>query len=180
VPCYLARDLRTPATLQRLDVLMRAMSGRGIGLVLAAGRDSPKCLGPNVVLAVADFLTQGIEERLVNINALALTFNQSKQLARGGMVVDFARHGSYSATLSIPGKPPLLVTGTKAIKFIEALVDAYNLGAPVIPTKQLLQSAGSESKSPSQLFPKDVWASIEGVYVGPPPGHQRGYFQLLT
>lgn len=180
VPCYLARDLRTPATLQRLDVLMRAMSGRGIGLVLAAGRDTPKCLGPNVVLAVADFLAQGIEERLVNIDALALTFNQAKQLARGGMVVDFARHGNYSATLSIPGKPPLLVTGTKAIKFIEALVNAYNLGAPVIPTKQLLQSAGSESKSPSQLFPKGVWASIEGVYVGPPPGHQRGYFQLLT
>ncbi len=180
VPCYLARDLRTPATLQRLDILMRAASHRGIGLVLASGRDNPKCLGPNVVVALADFISDASDDRLIDIDALTLAFNQFKVLARGGMVVDFVRNGNYSATLSIPGKPPLLVTGTKGINFIQALVDAYHLGEPVLPTKQVMQAAGSESMSPSQLFPKGVWASIEGVYVGPPPGYQRAYLQLLT
>ena len=180
VPCFLARDLRTPTTLQRLDMLMRAASDRGVGLVLAAGRDNPRCLGPNVVVALADFISEVSDGRLINIDALAVTFNQFKVLARGGMVVEFHRNGNYSASLSIPGKPLLTVTGAKGINFFQALVNAYERGEPVLPTKQVMLAAGSESKSPSQLFPKGFWASIEGVYVGPPPGYQRGYLQLLT
>jgi len=46
VPCYIARDLKNVMTLQRLDILLRAKSDKGIGLILSAGRDHPLCLGP--------------------------------------------------------------------------------------------------------------------------------------
>lgn len=179
-PCYLARDLRTPSTLQRLDILMRAKSDRGIGIVLSAGRDGPLYLGPNVVAAIADYLADDSSKSLLDVDRIASAFSHGKQMARGGMVVELVKKDSYSATLYIPGKPPLSLAGPKAIGFFQALIDAYRLGSPPVPTKQLMSAAGSASASPSQLFPKKFWASIEGVYVGCPPGVARGHFQLLV
>jgi len=155
VPCYLARDLRSPATLQRLDILMRARSDKGVGLVLSAGRDHPLCLGPNVIAAVADHLAGSDHESSLDIDQLASVFNQGKQLARGGMVVALVKNDNYSATLYIPGKPSLALAGVKAIGFFQALVDAYHKGSPAVPTKHLMNAAGSASGSPSQLFPKE-------------------------
>ena len=179
VPCYLARDLRTPTTLQRLDILLRGLSDKGIGLVLSAGLDNPMCLGPNVITALSSHMTDGSDGQLLDIARIASAYSHGKQLARGGMVVDLVKKDSYSATLYIPGKPPLPLAGPKAIGFFEALIDAYRLGSPAVPTKQLMSAAGSASASPSQLFPKDFWVSIEGIYVGFPPGVKRGSYQLL-
>ena len=179
-PCYLARDLRTPATLQRLDILMRARSDKGVGLVLSAGRDHPLCLGSNVIAAVAEYVTDIDDPSLLDVDRLASVYSHGKQLARGGMVVALVKNGPYSATLYIPGKPSLALAGPKAISFFEALVDAYHGGSPAVPTKQLMSAAGSASGSPSQLFTKGFWASVNGVYVGFPPGVKRAYFQLLV
>ena len=180
VPCYLARDLRSAATLQRLDILMRARSDKGVGLVLSAGRDHPLCLGPNVIAAVADHLAGSELAPSLDIDRLASVFTQGKQLARGGMVVALVKTNNYGATLYIPGKPSLALAGVKAIGFFQALVDAYHKGSPAVPTKQLMNAAGSASGSPSQLFPKEFWASVDGVYVGFPPGVKRGSYQLLV
>lgn len=179
VPCYLARDLRTPSTLQRLDIRLRGLSDKGIGLVFSAGRDNPLCLGPNVITAVADYLSDGNDGRLLDIGQISSAYSHGKQLARGGMVVDLVKKDSYSASLYIPGKAPLPLAGTKAIGFFQALVDAYRGGSPAVPTKQLMAAADSTSASPSQLFGKAFWASIEGVYVGFPPNVKRGSYQLL-
>lgn len=179
-PCYLARDLRTPATLQRLDVLLRARSDKGVGLVLSAGRDNPLCLGANVIAAVADHMTDGGGDALLDVARLASAYSQGKQLARGGMVVDLLKKDGYSATLYIPGKPPLPLFGTKAIGFFQALVEAYRGGTPAVPTKQLMGAAGSNSATPRQLLGSDFWDSIVDVYVGFPPGVKRGSYRLLT
>lgn len=88
--------------------------------------------------------------------------------------------GAYSATLYIPGKPSLPLNGTKQIDFFQALVDAYRAGSPAIPTKKLMDAAGSQAATPSQLFRPEVWKVIFGVYVGPPPLSKRGSFQLLV
>lgn len=159
---------------------MRAKSDRGIGIVLSAGRDGPLYLGPNVVAAIADYLADDSSKSLLDVDRIASAFSHGKQMARGGMVVELVKKDSYSATLYIPGKPPLSLAGPKAIGFFQALIDAYRLGSPPVPTKQLMSAAGSASASPSQLFPKKFWASIEGVYVGCPPGVARGHFQLLV
>lgn len=179
-PCYLARDLRSPATLQRLDILMRARSDKGVGLVLSAGRDHPLCLGPNVIATVADHLVGREHPSSFDIDRLASAFTQGKQLARGGMIVDLVKKDNYSATLYIPGKPSLALAGVKAIGFFQALVDAYHKGSPAVPTKQLMNSAGSSAGTPRQLLGNDLWNSIEGVYVGFPLGVKRGSYQLLV
>lgn len=180
VPCYLARDLRNPATLQRLDVILRSRSDRGVGVVLSGGRDHPLCLGANVIVSLVDILAAPGDEALLDLPRLGATFSQRKQLAQGGMVVDLVRKDAYSATLYIPGKPSLPLNGTKQIDFFQALVDAYRAGSPAIPTKKLMDAAGSQAATPSQLFRPEVWKVIFGVYVGPPPLSKRGSFQLLV
>ena len=180
VSCYLARDLGKPKTLQRLDVQLRAQSAWGVGLVLAAGRDHPLCLGPNIIASLPDLLSPDGSDGVLDIGRLVSLYQQSKQLARGSMVVDLVKQSPYSATLYIPGKPPLALTGAKMIDFFQALLDAYQAGSPAVPTKQLMGAADSSSASPRQLFGQKLWDSIDGVYVGFPPGVKRGYYQLLV
>ncbi|MFM2004755.1 MAG: hypothetical protein RLZZ09_410, partial [Pseudomonadota bacterium] len=179
VPCYLARDLGKAKTLQRLDVQLRAQSARGVGLILAAGRDHPLCLGPNIIASLPDLLSPDGSDGVLDIDRLISLYQQTKQLARGGMVVELVCKGNHSATLYIPGKAPLNVTGSKMIGFFQELVKAYQTGAPAVPTKTLMTAADAVSGSPSQLFGPKLWKSIEGVYVGFPPGKARGYYQLL-
>lgn len=178
VPCYIARDIKSLTTLQRLDILLRAKSDKGIGLILSAGRDHPLCLGPNVITPIADHLTSDGDE-LLDSSRLASVFSQGKALARGGMVVDLVKKDNYSATLYVPGKTPLTLTGPKALLFFGALVDSYKKGTPAVPTKHLMAAAGSGSASPRQLLGNDFWNSVFGVYVGFPPGVKKGSYQLL-
>lgn len=177
VPCYIARDLRNLTTLQRLDILLRAKSDKGIGLILSAGRDHPLCLGPNVITPIADHLTTGGDE-LLDSSQLASVFSQGKSLARGGMVVDLVKHNDKSATLYIPGKPPLMLVGQKQIAIFDVLVTAYKKGSPIVKTSDAME--GSESFSPSSAFRKEKWDTIKGVYLDLPPGVKRGAWMLLV
>ena len=177
VPCYIARDLRNLMTLQRLDILLRAKSDKGIGLILSAGRIHPLCLGPNVITPLADHLVPE-RETLLDIDRLASVFAQGKQLARGGMVVDLVKHSDKSATLYISGKPPLMLIGEKQIAIFEVLVSAYKKGSPIVKTSDAM--ASSESFSPSTAFRKEQWAAIKGVYLDLPPGVKRGAWMLLV
>jgi hypothetical protein len=180
VPCYLARGLANPTTLQRLDIQLRAMSARGVGLILSAGRVHPLCLGANIITALPDLLATEMTEDPIDISRLASLYQQTKQLARGGMVVELVKKDAYSATLYVPGKPPLNLTSGRMIAFFQALVKAYHSGAPAVPTKTLMAAAGSDSGTPRRLFGEKLWASIDQVYVGFPPGKSRGHYQLLV
>lgn len=177
VPCYIARDLKNLQTLQRLDILLRAKSDKGIGLILSAGRAHPLCLGPNVLTPVADHLS-ATGETLLDIERLASVFSQGKILARGGMAVDLVKHSDKSATLYIPGKAPLMLTGEKQIAIFDVLVTAYKNGSPIVKTSDAM--AGSESFSPSTAFRKEQWATIKGVYLDLTPGVKRGAWVLLV
>lgn len=180
VPCYLARDLRTHATLQRLDVILRSRNHLGIGIVLSCGTDVPLCLGPNIVLPVVSHMMSSNPEALLDIPRIAAAYGQKRQLARGGMTVSLEQRKGHAATLYVPGKPPLNLSGHKQVGFFKALVDAFHAGVPVVPTKTLMAAAGSTSKAPSQMLTPAFWKSVEGVYVGHPPGVQRGSYQLLV
>ena len=146
------------------------------GLILAAGRDHPLCLGPNVVVTLADSLSDG-QDTLLDVPWLASAFAQRKMLARGGMAVELVRHSDRSATLYIPGKAPLLLTGAKQIAIFEVLVKAYHKGSPIVKTSELM--AASESFSSSSAFSKAQWATIKGVYLDLAPGVKRGAWMLL-
>ena len=177
VPCYVARDLKNLMTLQRLDILLRAKSDKGIGLILSAGRDHPLCLGPNVITPVADHLMHDSDE-LLDSTRLASVFSQGKALARGGMVVDLAKHSAKSATLYIPGKSPLMLVGEKQIAIFDVLVTAYRKGSPIVKTSDAME--GSESFSPSSAFRKEKWDTIKGVYLDLAPGVKKGSWTLLV
>lgn len=179
VPCYLTRNLSDLRTLSNIDLLLRARGDLGIGLVFSAGNQAPAHLAANVVIPILDYLSADATQ-VFDIDRLSSQFIQGKQLARGGMVVELVKQSNYSATLYIPGKAPLSLSGVKAISFFESLVNAYHSGSPVVPTKQLLSDAGSDASSPRQLFGQKIWESIEGVYVGFPLGVKRGAYQLLT
>ena len=179
VPCYLARDLRTHTTMQRVDVILRGRNHLGIGIVFSCGLDVPLCLGPNVVLPVVPYLTIGDPAGILDMPRVTSAYMQNKHLARGGVGVSLEQRDGHAATLYVPGKDPLNLAGAKQVAFFKALVDAYKARVPVVPTKTLMAAAGSNSKTPSQIFPAAFWKSIYGVYVGHPPGVQRGNFQLL-
>lgn len=176
-PCYIARDLGNLMTLRRLDILLRARSDKGIGLILSAGRAHPLCLGPNVVTPLADHLSDS-GDALLDIARLASVYAHEKTMARGGMVVDLVKHGEQSATLYIPGKAPLMLTGVKQIALFDILVSAYRSGSPIVKTSDAM--AGSETFSPSGAFRKDQWATIKGVYLDLAPGVKRGAWMLLV
>lgn len=178
VPCYIARDLGNMNTLQRLDVFLRARQDKGIGLILSSGRDQPLHLGPNVITPIQDHLASADDDALLNIDRLASVFSQGKALARGGMVVDLVKHSPESATVYIPGKPPLMLVGPKQIAIFDVLVTAYQKGSPVVKTSDAM--AGSESFSPSSAFRKEKWDSIKGVYLDLAPGTKRGAWTLLV
>lgn len=179
VPCYLARDLRTHTTLQRLDVILRGRNHLGIGIVFSCGMDVPLCLGPNVVLPVVSYLAIGDPAGILDMPRVTSAYMQKKHLARGGVGVSLEQRDGHAATLYVPGKDPLNLAGAKQVAFFKALVDAYKARVPVVPTKTLMAAAGSNSKTPSQIFPSAFWKSIYGMYVGHPPGVQKGSFQLL-
>lgn len=178
VPCYVARDLKNLMTLQRLDILLRAKSDKGIGLILSAGRDHPLCLGPNVITPIADHLAADDSDALLDSSRLASVFSQGKALARGGMVVDLVKHNAKSATLYIPGKPPLMLVAEKQIAIFDVLVTAYKKGSPIVKTSDAME--GSESFSPSSAFRKEKWETIKGVYLDLAPGVKRGAWMLLV
>ena len=94
------------------------------------------------------------------------------------MVVDLVKHSEKSATLYIPGKPPLMLVGEKQIAIFDVLVTAYQNGSPIVKTSDAM--ASSESFSPSTSFRKEQWATIKGVYLDLPPGVKRGAWMLLV
>lgn len=176
VPCYIARALHDVKTLNRLDTLLRAAGEPGIGLMLSAGSDHPLCLGANVIVPLVEYL-QPQGEAVLDLAGLARAYGQGKALARGGMAVELVKHGA-SATLYIPGKPPLLLVGEKQIAIFDVLVKAYQKGSPIVKTSDAM--AGSESFSPSTAFRKEQWATIKGVYLDLAPGVKRGAWMLLV
>ena len=132
---------------------------------------------PNVVTPVADHLS-ATGDTLLDIERLASVFSQGKALARGGMVVDLVKHSDKSATLYIPGKAPLMLTGEKQIAIFDVLVTAYKNGSPIVKTSDAM--AGSESFSPSTAFRKEQWATIKCVFLFLVLGVKRGAWMLLV
>lgn len=177
VPCYLAAQLHDPNRVSAYDVQLRARHDWGIGIVLATRTPHPAFLGANVVIAFSDLLVADTSEITVDMHRLTSVYVHNKLLARGGMTVDFVESDHYNATLFIPGKPPLQLSGAQQIKIVRRLVDAQRSGNPAVVAKALMDDTGMTS--PSQAFRKPVWKSINEVYLGKPQG-KRGSWMLLV
>lgn len=91
-----------------------------------------------------------------------------------GIPVELIRNGPHVATLYVPGRLPLSITGAVKITIVERLVEAYRKGSPAVLTKVLLD--GLKPTSPSQAFRE--WKEIVDVYIG--QKGQRGSWQLVA
>lgn len=176
VPIFFARRLYDLKIVSNLDQMMRARNSAGVGIVLSAGPDGPGYLGPNLVIPVLSCLSPGTDGLLLSRDALEIAYRTNRSLARGGATPQVLRSGTQSATLHIPGKDSLALTGADQITLFERLVGAEKAGSPDLQVKQLMDGLGS--RSPQQAFRKETWDSIREVYIG--AGTKRGYWRLLV
>lgn len=175
-PVYFARRLSDPSVINRLDQLLRARNASGIGIVLTSSAESLSCLGPNVVIPVLTHLSDEGEGLVLSRDALAQTFSSGRNVAMGGSSVAVLKSGTQSASLCIPGKPPLAILGANQIRIFEKLVKAHLAGSPDVKTAELIEDTGV--KSPQQAFKKPMWDSILDVYIA--KGSTRGYWRLVV
>ncbi|GGE82654.1 hypothetical protein H1W37_03600 [Stappia taiwanensis] len=176
VPIFFARRLYDLKTVTRLDQLMRARNSAGVGIVLSASGEGPGYLGPNVVLPMLRNLSLEAEGPVIPHAALELAYRTNLPLARGGATPQVLRSGPQSATVHIPGKAPLALTGADQITIFDRLVAAWKSGSPDVQVKQLMDGLGS--RSPQQAFRTKTWESILNVYIA--RGEKRGYWRLVT
>lgn len=175
VPIYFTRRLHDLKTTSRLDQLMRARNAAGVGIVLSASTDGPGYLGPNLVVPMLSCLSSGAEDLVLSPEALELAYRTNRSLARGGATPQVLRSGTQSATLHIPGRQPLALTGAEQITIFDRLVAAEKAGSPDVQVKQLMDGLGT--RSPQQAFRKPTWDSIRDVYIG--KGSKNGYWRLV-
>lgn len=176
VPIYFARRLHDLKTVRRLDQIMRARNAAGVGIVLSASADGPGYLGPNLVVPVLSCLSSGTDDFLVSKDALELAYRTNRSRARGGATPQVLRSATQSATLHIPGKASLALTGADQITLFDRPVAAEKTGSPDVQVKQLMDGLGS--RSPQQAFRKETWDSIRDVYIS--TGAKRGYWRLVV
>ena len=176
VPLYFARRLDDLKTISRLDVALRARNSAGVGIVLCASPEMPAYLGPNVVVPILSNLSPSGEELVIARDGLELAYKNNLSLARGGAIPQVLRSGTQSATLHIPGKDPLGLTGAEQIKIFERLVAAHKAGSPDVQVKTLMD--GGATRSPQSAFRSEAWKSIFDVYIS--KGAKRGYWRLAA
>ena len=155
---------------------MRAKNSAGVGIVLCASPEMPAYLGPNVVVPILSNLSPSGEELVIAREGLELAYKSNLTLARGGALPQVLRSGTQSATLHIPGKDPLTLTGADQVVIFERLVKAHNAGSPDVQVKALMDGFGS--RSPQNAFRSGTWKSIIDAYIT--KGAKNGYWRLMT
>lgn len=173
VPVYFARRLHDLKTISRLDQLMRARNAAGVGIVLSASTEGPGYLGPNLVIPVLSCLSPGNSHIIVSTEGLELAYRTNRPLAEGGATLQLLRSGTQSATLHVPRKAPLVVSGYKQLLIVERLVTAYNSGQPEMRTGDVIADTGV--LSPPDAWPSSVRKSVAGVYI---ENSRRGHWRL--
>jgi hypothetical protein len=147
-----------------------------VGIVLSASQDRPAHLGPNVVVSILDQLAPDEDEFILSRDGLEMAWRGGRELASGGAVPRVLKSGPQSATLHVPGKPPLALTGAHQIRIFERLVAAALAGSPDVHVNTLIDGTGSRSSQ--QAFRTKTWKSILNVYIA--KGEKRGYWRLVV
>lgn len=176
VPVYLARRLDDMIVIGDLDVALRARHGAGAGIVLSASSARTRCLGPNVVVPLLSNLAPADAECVISRDGIELAHRSNRSLALGGATPRVTRSDAQLATLHVPGKDPVPLTGNDQIIIFERLVNAHNSGGQDMHVKDVME--GFTARSPQQAFRSQTWGSIYGSYIG--KGAKRGYWRLLA
>ena len=174
-PVYLARRLDDVTVIGNMDIALRSRHRIGPGVVLSSSAAAPICLGPNVVVPILSNLSPADMEPIVSRDGIELAYRSNSPLARGGSMPRVIRSDTQLATLHVPGKDPVPLTGNDQVTIFERLVKAHNSGSQDMHVKDVMD--GFTARSPQQAFRSQTWGSIYGVYIG--KGAKRGYWRLI-
>lgn len=162
-PLYLVRQLADERLQAETDSALRALSDRGIGLVLDAGRRAGYTLAANVRLSLADYVGTEAAEHVIDLDRLQAAFARHRNLAAGGEAVELTMTGENSGTLSVPGRGTIEITGKNRLVVIRRLVDAHRSGAGAQKTEDLIKGFGEQSLS--NIFGSVLWKKLRSGFL---------------
>jgi hypothetical protein len=166
VPVYLVRQLGDERLQAETDSALRAMSDRGIGLVLDAGRRAGYTLAANVRLSLLDYIATESPEHLIDRERLQAAFARHRNLAAGGEAVELAMTDENSGTLSVPGRGTIEITGKNRLVVIRRLVDAHRSRAGAQKTEDIIKGFGEQSLS--NIFGSVLWKKLRSGFLRSP------------
>lgn len=174
IPVYMVRNLGNAKVRNRIEEALRQRHVTGPGIVLAVSEDPPRFLGPNVVVALRNFLSVNDDIVQLDTGNLKQAFEAGRSLVTASIVAQIIRHGTSDGTLILPGEEPLALEGANQITLFERLVDAARKGPNELRSKVLTDGMGSDN--PRQLFSDKKWKQIFGIYIS--HGASNRYWRL--
>jgi hypothetical protein len=163
VPVYLVRQLGDERLQAETDSALRALSDRGIGLVLDAGRRAGYTLAANVRLSLAEYMGTNAPEHVVDRENLQMAFARHRNLAAGGESVELTMTGENSGTLSVPGRGTIEIIGKNRLVVIRRLVEAHRSRAGAQKTEDMIKGFGEQSLS--NIFGSVLWKKLRGGFL---------------
>lgn len=176
VPVYLARSLDQEKVRSTIDTELRARANLGIGLVLQAGNASGPCLAANVLTPLADHVDDDQPEVTLVAEKLRSAFRRHRILARGGQSAELIRTGENLATLVVPQKGSIDISGANRIAVIERLVNAHNAGPMPMVTADLIRGI-AEDQSMANIFKQPLWNKLKTDFLRSPG---KGQWEIAT
>ena len=175
VPIYLVRGIRDDRVRAAVDTELRARHQLGIGLVLQAGRMAGSCFAANVLSPLVDHIDRSTQKITLSVDGLRTVFRRNRLLAAGGQTVELVRSGKHAATLSVPKKGTIFISGKHRVDALERLVDAHNKGATPMATADL--KAGLKDQSLSNMFGQPLWSKLKADFLRSP---RNGLWEIAT
>ena len=165
-PVYLARSLDQEKIRAAADTHLRTRSHLGVGLVLQSGAAPGRCIAANVLTPLATQIADDRLEIALIADGLRAAFRRDRVLARGGETVELIRSTDNLATLYVPGRGSIDISGPNRILVISRLVDAHNTGPMPMKTEDLVK--GIEDQSLANIFKQPTWDKLKANFLRSP------------
>ena len=171
-PIYFARGLADDRLLEVAERLIRGENTRIRGIVFVPQDVRFPYIGCNVVLSLKDHIDEATG--LIDADAVRSAYEAAIDPAARGTAVHFRKQGDDAAQITVPGRDPRIITGSKKVKLFERLYTAHCNREPGVKLSVLKDYAGF-SQLP-QLF-GDEWAEVNDRYLYSP---RRAYWALFV
>lgn len=167
VPCYLARSLDQMKTFAQVDERLRAIGGRGPGIVFTGSMSGPSLIGANVVVPLTFFEPPETDASALR-DRIEQAFRSGRSLALGvGTLELVEEEDGRAARLHFPGREPLDLFGDFQVRAFRLLVAAAKHGRPGVASGELI--SGSSSSGFQQMIGATRWPLVKTYVENLPP-----------
>lgn len=169
-PIYLARGLSDDKLLEGADRLIRGEGNRARGIVFVPQEARFPYIGCHVVLSLRDYIDPASGR--IDAEAVHVAYEASIDPAAQGAAVHFRKQEDDAAQITVPGRDPKIITGSKKVRVFERLYIAHRDREPGVKLATL-RGYAKFSQLP-QLFGAS-WEELIDRYLYSP---RRGYWAL--